>query len=55
VLKKVIALVAVMLCLSVSVLTLIGCAKKKAETKTEQAPADTTAAPAAADTAKAAK
>jgi hypothetical protein len=50
VLKK---LIAVLLCVSVSVLTLSGCAKKKAETTTEQAPADTTAA--AVDTTQVAK
>jgi hypothetical protein len=50
VLKK---LIAVLLCVSVSVLTLSGCAKKKAETQTEQAPADTTKA--AVDTTQAAK
>jgi len=54
-LKKLIALVALMLCVSVSVLTISGCAKKKAETTTEQAPADTTKAPAAVDTTQAAK
>jgi hypothetical protein len=45
----------VLLCVTVSVMTFSGCAKKKAETKTEQAPADSTAAPAAVDTVKAAK
>jgi hypothetical protein len=51
VLKK---LIAVLLCVSVSVLTLSGCAKKKAETTTEQAaPADSTAA--AVDTTRAAQ
>lgn len=54
-LKKLIALVAVILCVSISVLALSGCAKKKAETTTEQAPADTTKAPAAADTTQAVK
>ena len=44
-------LIAVLLCVTLSVLTLSGCAKK-AETTTEQAaPADSTAAP--ADTAQA--
>ncbi len=37
-------LIAVLLCVSVSVLTLSGCAKKKTEATIEQAPADSTAA-----------
>ncbi len=54
VLKKLVALVAVLLCVTVAVLMLNGCAKKQAETTTEQAaPADSTAAP--ADTTQAAQ
>ena len=53
-LKKLVALVAVLLCVTVAVLMLNGCAKKQAETTTEQAaPADSTAAP--ADTTQAAQ
>lgn len=44
--KKIVALMALMLCMSVAVVTLSGCAKKKAEPAAEQAaPADTTKAP----------
>ncbi len=45
--KKVVALLALMLCMSVAVATLSGCAKKKTEpAPAEQvAPADTTQAP----------
>jgi hypothetical protein len=51
--KKVVALMALMLCVSVAVVTLSGCAKKKAEQPAAEqaAPADTTQAP--ADTAAA--
>jgi len=44
--KKIVALVALMLCVSVAVISLSGCAKKKAEQPaTEVAPADTTQVP----------
>ena len=50
--KKLIALMVLMLCMSVAVVTISGCAKKKAEQPaTEQVPTDSTAAP--ADTAAA--
>jgi hypothetical protein len=45
--KKIVALMALMLCMSAAVVTLSGCAKKKAEQPAAQqaAPADTTKAP----------
>ncbi len=44
--KKIVALMALMLCMSVAVVTISGCAKKKAEQPAEQtAPVDSTAAP----------
>jgi hypothetical protein len=51
--KKIVALMALLLCASVAVVTLSGCAKKKAEQPAveQAAPADTTQAP--ADTAAA--
>jgi hypothetical protein len=45
--KKIVALMALMLCMSVAVVSLSGCAKKKAEQPAAEqaAPADTTQAP----------
>jgi hypothetical protein len=45
--KKIVALMALMLCISVAVVTMSGCAKKKAEQPVPEqaAPADTTKAP----------
>jgi hypothetical protein len=45
--KKIVAVMALMLCMSAAVVTLSGCAKKKAEQPAAQqaAPADTTKAP----------
>jgi len=45
--KKIVALLALMLCMSVALVTVSGCAKKKAEQPPAEqvAPADTTAVP----------